>query len=241
MPFNRPYGAPNGNTMDEYGHTLSTGLRHVATLNRALRHSQRTLALFLSHQRASPFTSAAGRTREAQKALLEQIAEFSRKRGKPQACVVVRETDRPNGAAACCHGWSTARCKAGGAQPVGAFVFQHICTFRGGGMCRTRGGSVSFRQFGSLLRPYGAKNGEKGPGPFFLIRFPRVAHRAAVRPRRSTRGNNPSPRWGETRPRPARLTVTKTENYRRRRSANSPPRASSASVAGSGTSTTRNP
>ena len=182
MPFNRPYGAPNGNTMDEYGHTLSTGLRHVATLNRALRHSQRTLALFLSHQRASPFTSAAGRTREAQKALLEQIAEFSRKRGKPQACVVVRETDRPNGAAASCHGWSTGRLVAGGAQPVGAFVFQHIRPFRGGGTCPTRGGSVSFRRFGSLLRPAGAKNGEKGPGPFFPIRFPRVARRAAVRP-----------------------------------------------------------
>jgi hypothetical protein len=46
---------------------------------------------------------------------------------------------RPNGAADCSHGWSTGRHMAGGAQPVEAFVFQHIRPFRGGGMCRTRG------------------------------------------------------------------------------------------------------
>ena len=35
------------------------------------------------------------------------------------------------------------------------------------------------------------------PDLFSLIRFPRVPRRAAERPRRSTRGYNPPPRWGE--------------------------------------------
>ena len=41
----------------------------------------------------------------------------------PLPALTVRETDRPNGAADCNHGWSTGRLVAGGAQPVGAFVF----------------------------------------------------------------------------------------------------------------------
>jgi len=45
--------------------------------------------------------------------------------------------------------------------------------------------------------PLGRKRGKKGRGPFFLICFPRVPRRAAERPRCSTRGYNPPPRWGE--------------------------------------------
>ena len=45
-------------------------------------------------------------------------------------------------------------------------------------------------------RPSGAKKGKKDDGLFCLIRFPRVARRAAARPRRSTRGYNPAPRRG---------------------------------------------
>ena len=60
---------------------------------------------------------------------------------------------------------------------------------------RKRRAQASFRRPKNLLRPAGAKRGEK-PRPLFLIRFPRVPRRAAVRPRRSTRGYNPPPRWG---------------------------------------------
>ena len=47
----------------------------------------------------------------------------------------------------------------------------------------------------NLLRPAGAKKNKRN-GLLLLIRFPRVARRAATRSRRSTRGYSPSPRWG---------------------------------------------
>jgi hypothetical protein len=40
------------------------------------------------------------------------------------------------------------------------------------------------------------RNVKKGPGPFSVIRFPRVPRRVHEGPRRSTRGYNPPPRWG---------------------------------------------
>ena len=81
---------------------------------------------------------------------------------------------------------------AGGAQPVGAFVFQHI---RPEGSEESPGIGVLSSPQKSPLPRRGEKE-KKGPGPFFLIRFPRVSRRAAMRPRRSTRGYNPPPRWG---------------------------------------------
>jgi hypothetical protein len=66
----------------------------------------------------------------------------------------------PKGAADCSRGWSTGRRMAGGAQPVGAFVFQHIRPVRGGGSAGMRGGSAPLRWFGHLLRPAGAKRGK---------------------------------------------------------------------------------
>jgi hypothetical protein len=131
---------------------------------------------------------------------------FSRRTCPPRA--VGTAVVRPQGAVDCSHGWSTGRCTAGGAQPVGAFVFQHIRPFRGGGCAGTCDGSVSFRRCGQLLRPAGAKR-KKGVGPFSSSAFhglrvrPQPAKTGRLRPRRSTRGYTPSPRWGEKRPRHA--------------------------------------
>jgi len=70
----------------------------------------------------------------------------------------------------------------------------------------TRGGSIE-TGVGVNLKPetwnfelpFSPRWGEKGikeEGLFSLIRFPRVPRRAAVRPRRSTRGYIPTPQWG---------------------------------------------
>ena len=62
----------------------------------------------------------------------------------------------PNGAADCSHGWSTGRYAAGGAEPVGAFVFQHIRPERAE---EVPGTGVLSSVPKKLLRPAGAKRG----------------------------------------------------------------------------------
>ncbi len=76
----------------------------------------------------------------------------------------------PDGAMECSHGWSSARCKAGGAQPVDLFAPQQSRPGRGGGkfraqkQCRRASSSrlvVSHtcQLNGRILRPSGAKRG----------------------------------------------------------------------------------
>ncbi len=88
----------------------------------------------------------------------------------------------PAGATACSHGWSAVRRKAGGAQPVGQVRRRRARPGRGGG--------ISFAPRG---REEEDKPREEDAEP---ASGPRVPRRAAARPRRSTRGYNPRPRWG---------------------------------------------
>jgi hypothetical protein len=91
---------------------------------------------------------------------------------------------------------------AGGATPAAQRVvrnpwkrscFNTSAPKEGRRKCRAR---ASFRRPKNLLRPAGAKREERMMDSSSSSAFHGLARRAAVRPRRSTRGYIPTPHWG---------------------------------------------
>ena len=72
---------------------------------------------------------------------------------------------------------------------------EHISLIKRDAMRAQHSQKCPFAGSGVSFAPPGRKR-EKSPNRFPLIRFPRVTRRAAVRPRRSTRGYTPPPLRG---------------------------------------------